>query len=300
MDDTNYFSDMSSGGFLGNSASGIFDFDSRAASSFVGGAIGSYFGQKNAKKDAKRNWRYYKKQAEFDYRMADGPYFQLAKKYDEKNYNLARRYSENSASWARTSLEKAGLNPILAASQGFNANMGFQGQQVDSPSASIPSFRSSTAVNSIGGDFGGFIRDMASARLSESSAALNRANMDKVEAETANTLVDAITTAESRGLHGNIGGLVGMLNAALSSVTGTTGSEMLDSVLDKVTRNFDKVAPPNQSPSERKVWKQKAGRFLSDIIKEERSKHSRIDTHKNVISPSYNEGFRAIPLLFGH
>lgn len=98
-----------------------------AGSSVATGILGNYFG----KKQAEQSFSNYKKQAAYDYMLAKGPYFDLSRKYDEKNYQLARRYSENSASWARRGLEAAGLNPILAASQGFNANMGFQGQQID-------------------------------------------------------------------------------------------------------------------------------------------------------------------------
>lgn len=301
MAEGSYFSSLASGGLAADATSAGLSFLGGAAGNYVGGLLGSYFGQKNAKKDAERSYNSYVKQAAFDYNLAKGPYFELARRYDEKNFDLARRYSENSASWARRGLEEAGFNPILAASQGFNANMGFQGQQVDSPSSSMPFFRSSTALNSVGGgDFAGVVRDMASARLSESSAALNRAEIDSVEAATAKTLVDAITTAEKRGLNGNVGGLVGMLNAALSDITGTTGSKMLDAVLDKATSNLDKVTPPNLSQSQRKEWQKKAGRFLSDIIKDEHSRRIKYDTFKNVVSPSYNEGFRANPLLIGH
>ena len=239
--------------------------------SFVNQAFGNY----NRKKNAEQSFKSYTKQGLFDYQLANGPYFDLAQRYNEANYNLSRRYAENSAKWATTGLRKAGLNPILAASQGFNAQTGAQGAQMSPSSSSSPSFNQSTAVHAP--DIMEGLRDMSSARLTDANAKLVQTQADNIEAQTANTLIDAINKAEHKGLSGNIGGLAGLLNNALTELTGSTGSVLQDAVLDKVSSKYANDVKPNASASEKKEVKRKAERWLSDIIKEEEDKKRKAD-----------------------
>lgn len=70
----------------------------------------------------KTSWEYYKKQRELDYEYDKGVYFDLDKKYNEwykqLEYDWSKRYAENSAKWNVEGLKNAGLNPLLAASNG--------------------------------------------------------------------------------------------------------------------------------------------------------------------------------------
>lgn len=239
------------------------------------GFVNQYFTDRNRKANAVQSFKSYTKQGLFDYQLANGPYFDLAQRYNEANYNLSRRYAENSAKWATTGLRKAGLNPILAASQGFNAQTGAQGAQMSPSSSGSPSFNQSTSVHAP--DIMEGMRDMSSARLVDANAKLVQTQADNIEAQTANTLIDAINKAENKGLSGNIGGLAGLLNNALTELTGSTGSVMQDAVLDKVTSKYANDVKPNASASEKKEVKRKAERWLSDIIKEEEEKKRKAD-----------------------
>lgn len=239
------------------------------------GFVNQYFTDRNRKANAEQSFKSYTKQGLFDYQLANGPYFDLAQRYNEANYNLSRRYAENSAKWATTGLRKAGLNPILAASQGFNAQTGAQGSQMSPSSSGSPSFNQSTAVHSP--DIMEGFRDMSSARLTDANAKLVQTQADNIEAQTANTLIDAINKAENKGLSGNIGGLAGLLNNALTELTGSTGSVLQDAVLDKVSSKYANDVKPNASPSEKKEVKRKAERWLSDIINEEEEKKRKAD-----------------------
>lgn len=106
--------------------------------------------------------------------------------YDENQYyDLARKYSENSAKWNVTGLRNAGLNPILAATDGNFASTYGSG----SSGGSMPSNGASQNVgfsNSHGSvtPVTESIRDFASAALSQSSAKLNSVNSD-VASQTA-------------------------------------------------------------------------------------------------------------------
>ena len=237
--------------------------------------VNQYFTDRNRKANAEQSFKNYTKQGLFDYQLANGPYFDLAQRYNEANYNLSRRYAENSAKWATTGLRKAGLNPILAASQGFNAQTGAQGAQMSPSSSGSPSFNQSTAVRAP--DILEGFRDMSSARLTDANAKLVQTQADNIEAQTANTLIDAINKAENKGLSGNIGGLAGLLNNALTELTGSTGSVLQDAVLDKVSSKYANDVKPNASASEKKEVKRKAERWLSDIIKEEEEKKRKSD-----------------------
>lgn len=166
------------------------------STSFANQAFGNY----NRKKDAEQSFKNYTKQAVLDYHLANGPYFDLAQRYNEANYNLSRRYAENSAKWATTGLRKAGLNPILAASQGFNAQTGAQGAQMSPSSSGSPSFHQSTAVRAP--DILEGMRDISATRLSDANAKLVENQGEQIRAETLRTLIGAINDAGNRGING--------------------------------------------------------------------------------------------------
>lgn len=244
--------------------------------SFLGSLGTDYLNDKNRKQNSKYALRDYAWQRELDWQYDSKNYFNLAQRYNDANYDLARRYSENSASWATTGLRKAGLNPILAYSQGFNANMGNAGVQSSGHSSGLPS-RSENNATFRAPDVLEGLRDMSSARLMEANAQLVQTQADNVEAQTASTLIDAINKAENKGLTGNVGGLFGALNNALTELTGSTGSVLQDAVLDKVTSKYVNDVMPHASESEKKEEKRKAERWLSDVIKEEEDKRREAD-----------------------
>lgn len=259
-------------GSVGGDAIGTgLQFLSNVGSAFINQGFTNY----NRKKNAEQSFKNYTKQGLFDYQLASGPYFDLAQRYNEANYNLSRRYAENSAKWATTGLRKAGLNPILAASQGFNAQTGAQGAQMSPSSSGSPSFNQSTAVHAP--DIMEGMRDMSSARLADANAKLVQTQADNIEAQTANTLIDAINKAKNKGLSGNIGGLYGLLNNVLTEMTGTTGSAMSDVILDNISDKMVDELKPNASAFERQEVKRKTGRWLSDIVKEEEEKRRKAD-----------------------
>lgn len=200
----------------------------------------------NRKEDAKASFKNYSKQAALDYAYANGPYYDLAQKYNEANYNLSRRYAENSAKWATTGLRKAGLNPILAASQGFNAQTGVQGVEGGKPSGGMPSIHGSGNVTHF--DLAESMRDVAGVEVAENSAKKIGAETkyieqqgDLIEAQTANTLISAINEAKTRGLSGSIGGLIGSLNSALSDLTGKTGDSTIDGILGDIRTHIESL-----------------------------------------------------------
>lgn len=68
------------------------------------------------------SWKYYQKQRELDYQYDKNQYYKLDQAYNEwykqLEYDWSQRYAENSAKWNVTGLKAAGLNPLLAASNG--------------------------------------------------------------------------------------------------------------------------------------------------------------------------------------
>lgn len=223
-EDSNYFSSLGSGGFAADATSAGLSMLAGAAGNFIGGTIGNYFGRKQSK----QSFSNYKKQALYDLQLAYGPYFDLARKYDEKNYALARRYSENSASWARRGLENAGLNPILAASQGFNANMGFQGQQIDPTTGSTDLSVKAPSMSRI--DPMAFASLSNTARQVDANVKQSAATTENIKAQTLKTLVDAINEYHSEG------GLMKAVPGAITRLFGS-GDRKLDEVMR--SRGFD-------------------------------------------------------------
>lgn len=70
----------------------------------------------------KESWKYYQKQKALDYCYDKNKYLPLDQYYNEwykqLEYDWSQRYAENSAKWNVTGLKAAGLNPLLAASNG--------------------------------------------------------------------------------------------------------------------------------------------------------------------------------------
>lgn len=216
---------------------------------------GDFFGKRARRDSAKVSYNQYLKQMAADYAYANGKGFELAQKYNNANFNLARRYSENSAKWARTGLEKAGLNPLLAASQGFTANMGQQGSVPVSSGASMSSYGSSNP--SIGSNLAGTIHQLGSLDVQTSTASklkadtnvaqaeadYIKANTARVNAETAETLTREQNERKNLGFSGlaaPIGRAVGEVGSAL----GVGAAKALeDGTFDKIVDFMNKFSP---------------------------------------------------------
>ncbi len=104
-----------------------------AAAGLAGGLMGlgntllsSREQRNNAVLSDERQWEYYNKQKELDYKY-DQLYNQLDRDFyrwqQDLGYEYAQKYAENSAKWSVTGLENAGLNPILAAQSGNFSNV---------------------------------------------------------------------------------------------------------------------------------------------------------------------------------
>lgn len=95
-------------------------------------AASKYSSDKAAKTGFAMNaesWKYYQEQRKLDYEYDKGVYFDLDKAYNEwykqLEYDWSKRYAENSAKWNVQGLKNAGLNPLLAASNGnFSSTFG--------------------------------------------------------------------------------------------------------------------------------------------------------------------------------
>lgn len=199
------------------------------ASMASSGPLSSYLGRGDRRDASKVDYKTYKKQRFFDYNFDSTLGYDLARQYDQKDFDLSRRYSENSAKWATTGLRRAGLNPILAASQGFNADFGHQGQGPSGggsmPSVGGNSFRVDPKL-----DLAGAAQDIGSLDVQSSTATKLRADSnvaqaqaDLIKAQTLRQYVDAINEYHSQG---------GLSKAGVGAITRLFGSG--DSKLDKV------------------------------------------------------------------
>lgn len=138
------------------------------------------------------------------------------KSYDKWKSNLdyeyAERYAQNSARWQMEGLENAGLNPILAVTNGSMAGT-FGNASSGTVSSNFHSARQRL--------------DLAGAAAAVSHTAKENALLDaqikQVEAQTANTLIDARNKRETNGLSGNAAAVsvlahkLGLGNSARSS-----------------------------------------------------------------------------------
>lgn len=222
------------------------------ASSLTGsGPLSYYYGKKDRRDSAEQDFKQYRKQRFFDYNFDSTLGLDLANLYDSKDYNLSRRYSENSASWAVRGLRKAGLNPILAASQGFNADFGHQGV---GPSGG-------GSMSSVGGnsfhvdskfDFAEAAKDIGSLDVQSSTASklradsnVSQAQADLIKAQTLRQYIDAINEYHSRG---------GLEKSAVGSITRLFGSG--DANLDSVMRNagFDTTSISDRALRQSVNW----------------------------------------------
>lgn len=252
--------------------------------SFVNQGFTNY----NRKKNAEQSFNNYTKQAALDYKLASGPYFDLAQKYNDANYNLSRRYAENSAKWAVTGLRNAGLNPILASSQGFNAQTGAQGAQMSPSSSGSPSFNQSTAVRAP--DVMEGLRDLSATRLSDANAKLVENQGEQVRAETLRTLIGAINDAGNRGVNG----YPTLFSRWLSDVSNGAGG---DSRVKKLIDDFLNSKGVDSRGDGQKLWD--LGKVLitpnsdseADSVNSAGSLRSALDKVKGAINDVGNSDF---------
>ena len=226
---------MSFFGAVGSAlATGLGKGAASVASSALGNSLGlphNYlFNKKDRRDSAKVDFEQYKKQRIFDYQFDSTLGLDLARLYDSKDFDLARRYGENTASWAVEGLRRAGLNPILAAGNGFNASLGFQGQG-STGGSSVPH----TSGNSYNSnydkiDFTGnpllassldvqsstAAKLKADSELSHAQSNVAQANADNIKAQTLGTYIKAINDARTGGVS-SIGGLI---SSGLSDLIG--------------------------------------------------------------------------------
>lgn len=171
-----------------------------AGASLANGVIGNFFGQQARQGAAALSYKNYRRQRNFDYEFNLTKGLDEARVYDAKNFDLARRYSENSASWARRGLENAGLNPILAANQGFNANLGSEGAGPSS-SSGMPSMSSANPSFDVGGSISSLVGTFNSAKQVDANVDVAKATEKQIEANTLKTYIDAINDAGNGGIN---------------------------------------------------------------------------------------------------
>lgn len=193
------------------------------------GPLSYFYGKRDRRDSSEIDFEQYKKQRIFDYQFDRSLGFDLAKLYDAKDYALARRYSENSASWAMEGLRRAGLNPILAAGNGFNASLGFQGQSPSGGSSVPHSSGNSFDIKSDADILGALQKAgsldvqastayklQADSDLAHAQSNVAQANADNIKAQTLGTYIKAINDARTGGVS-SIGGLI---SAGLSDLIG--------------------------------------------------------------------------------
>ena len=186
-----------------------------AAGAIAGlGSIGaSLINRSSAKSSTKyaaqQEWKYYKKQRELDYEYDANQYFNLDKRYADFEYELARRYAQNSAAWQVAGLRNAGLNPILAASDGnfrgtfgngvsrSTGNGGGSAVHVEPYKVNFENVGSAAlqgmnyAAN--------FANTKQNTKTQESQETLNTSTAEKVKADTAKTIVETANSAKNGG-----------------------------------------------------------------------------------------------------
>lgn len=171
-----------------------------AVGSFVDGAIGSYFGGKNARDSDERQLQNSKAamnhQALLDkifYYPANLDFYKDTNTFkSDLDYNMAQRYAENSAKWAVSGLRNAGLNPILAAgnhgqtfgspSNGVSSSLGSKGSSIGGASVSAPRMGMPS--------FSDVVKTVADTDVAKSTAVNNRlqgevlaSTRDKIDSE---------------------------------------------------------------------------------------------------------------------
>lgn len=215
-----------------------------AAGAIAGlGSIGASLINRSSAKSAtkyaaQQEWKYYQKQRELDYAYDANQYFNLDKRYADFEYELARRYAQNSAAWQVAGLRNAGLNPILAASDG-----NFRGTFGNGVSRSTGSSGGSAVnVEPYKVDFenvgsaalqgmnyaANYANTEQNTRTQKSQEDLNVLNGDKLKADTAKTMVETANSAKNGGYTNFASQL---LNEAKSFIEGKPN--VISSSLDK-------------------------------------------------------------------
>lgn len=142
--------------------------------------LGDYFGRKQRSQQSKLSYEMANYEAALNY--------QYSKLYNEQNFALAQRYAQNSAKWSVDGLRNAGLNPILAAGGGFNANLGSAGVTSDT-SVDMPGMSANPSVGMPGrftealGLLNNIKETNSRVKLNEEQEPLIEANTAKVNAE---------------------------------------------------------------------------------------------------------------------
>lgn len=113
------------------------------AASYGNSLIGNYFSNKSSKDNYERSYEWSlasgladSQLSRRDYKWYQNADYEQSKLLSEYEYDLSRRYAENSAKWTVTGLRNAGLNPILAATNGNLSSTYGSGVQSATPSSS--------------------------------------------------------------------------------------------------------------------------------------------------------------------
>lgn len=237
------------------------------------GPLAYSFGKRDRRDAAKVDFEQYKKQRIFDYQFDSTLGLDLARMYDSKDFDLARRYNENTASWTVEGLRRAGLNPILAAGNGFNASNGFQGQGAPD-SSSMPHVSGNSYNIRTDTDLLRSMFDAGALDVQSSTAKKISAEADNIKAQTLRTYIDAI----NEGRHGGVNSLWSAISAfgsdlgsgaptkeAAELLHKELSSKGVDTTADGVKFvNWLKHILPTSSKSAPTDAQQKK-RFLSDI-----------------------------------
>lgn len=186
-----------------------------AAGAIAGlGSIGASLINRSSAKSAtkyaaQQEWKYYQKQRELDYGYDSNQYFNLDKRYADFEYQLARRYAQNSAAWQVAGLRNAGLNPILAASDGnfrgtfgngVSRSSGSGGGSAVSVEPYKVDFENVGTAALQGMNYAANYKNTEqNTETQESQEDLNNTTVDKVKADTAKTMVETANSAKNGG-----------------------------------------------------------------------------------------------------
>lgn len=186
-----------------------------AAGAIAGlGSIGASLINRSSAKSAtkyaaQQEWKYYQKQRELDYAYDSNQYFNLDKRYADFEYELARRYAQNSAAWQVAGLRNAGLNPILAASDGnfrgtfgngVSRSSGSGGGSAVSVEPYKVDFENVGSAALQGMNYAAnYANTEQNTETQESQENLNNTSAEKVKADTAKTMVETANSAKNGG-----------------------------------------------------------------------------------------------------
>ena len=155
--------------------------------------------------------------------------------YAKLQYSYAQKYSENGPSWNVKGLRDAGLNPILAVSNGVNLG------------ANVPNFSSSSPSGTVKSNFGGTVDAALSRKIEQQNADTNEQNAESNALNAQAAMIQA-EAAMSRAHSQN---QVDMADVNLKKIDAERrGGSKYD---HPISRDFDKIIKGMQQ-SVKDLW----------------------------------------------